>query len=387
LSDILVKAEYPDGFDYSKSSPTAISGQNVWTIDKLAPEESKTITITGQFVGSESETKVMNFSVGVPNERDKLNLASVFSMTSAEFVIEQAFLDVGIIVNGVRNSTTAIAQGTQSSVSVVLENILQDSIYDGVVELTLSGNALADVQVLVNNGYYDSNTRTITWDASSAPQLQTIIPGDKESFNFSLTPKSNSLLTPQIDITAAVRARRVSESHAQEEIVGTIKSSIKIESRVALEAHAGYNSGPFNDSGDIPPIVGKTTTYTIELVAENGSNNIANTSVTATLPSYVNWLSKTAGVGTFDFNPSTRTVEWKAGSLSASAESKGFFQVSILPSSSQIGKTPTLVSDLRLKADDNFTGTSVRTTAPAVTTEMPESSSYDRGNGSVEESQ
>ncbi len=383
LREVLVKAEYPQGFDFTKSSPNTVSGENIWMIEELEPKASETITINGVISGAKSDSYVMNFSVGVPNERDRFNLASVYAIANTEFVIEQPFVDLDVIVNGEKNTTSSIAPDTQSSITVEITNTLDDSIYDGVVEVKLSGNALSDTKVNVTGGYYDSNSKTIVWDVSSVPGLERIGPGDSETFNFSLTPSAKTLQTPQINLDAAVRARRVSESDAAESLVGSVKSTIKVESRVAMDAETGYNSALFKDSGPVPPVVGENTTYTLTLAVNNGSNAIANGVVTATLPSYVTWLNKTSGTGKFNYNDSTRTVEWQIGSLSGNTSAVGAFQVSFLPSASQIDKTPTLLNEQRLKADDNFTGTVVRGSNPALTTKLPAASGYDDKSGNV----
>ena len=130
--------------------------------------------------------------------------------------------------------------------------------------------------------------------------------------------------------------------------------------------------------------MGETTSYTITWQAVNGSNNISGIVVSATLPSYVDWLENTAGSGDFNYNPSTRVVEWRAGSLAANAQTIGSFQVSILPSVSQIGKTPTLIGEQRLRAEDDFTGSVVRASKSALTTTMSEEAGYAKGNGNVQ---
>ena len=57
----------------------------------------------------------------------------------------------------------------------------------------------------------------------------------------------------------------------------------------------------------------------------------------------------------------------------------------LLPSSSQIGSSPTLVGQQRLKATDQFTGTVVRNVNAAITTEMSEEAGHPRDNGRVAE--
>lgn len=384
ITDLLVKAEYPNSFDYTSATPRPVSGKNVWLIEKLSPEEETKITIRGAMVGSETETHTINFSVGVASERDRYTLASIFSTAVADFLIEDPFLNLTITANNVSNGVLAVPVGSQSSVSVEVENTLNDTIYDGVVALKLSGNALSNSAIQVANGYYDSNTNTVTWDVTSEPRLEQMVPGSSLRFTFSINPQISGVQTPQIAIDAAVRARRVSEARAQEEIVGTVESVIKIISDLALTSVVGYNTTNLSDSGPVPPRVGQNTTYAVTFEAQNGSNEVTGVSTVATLPSYVTWTGQTTGLGTFEYNPTSREVTWTVGKLGANGQALGSFQVSILPSASQIGTTPTIVTEQRLSATDNFTDAPIRVTSPALTTKLPEAAGYDRNSGVVQ---
>lgn len=370
LADVLVRAEFPAGFDFTESSPSPVSGRNTWMIETLDPEESATITLKGVVIGSESEEKTMHFSVGVPSDRDRFALASVFSTASTDFLIEEPFLDVSVSVDGAENGELAAEPGKQSNVQVRIENTLSDTIYDGVVKVELGGNALSDVDVHVSSGFYDSNTRTVVWDSSSEPQLEELAPGASESFRFTVTPDTNALRTPQINLEVSVHARRVSEANVSETLLGSARASIKVASDVSLRAATGRNSGAFSDSGPVPPVVGETTTYTLTLTAESGSNDVADAAVTATLPSYVAWLGETSGDGSVSYSSADRAVMWDVGDIEANSSATAAFQVSLLPSASQIDTTPTLLGEQYLRAEDRFTGTVIRATSPAVTTDV-----------------
>lgn len=385
LTDILVQAEYPNGFDFTSASPEPVSGQNIWSIGSLAPEESKEIVVKGAVFGSETETYNLNFSVGVPNERDKYSLASVFSSASTQFEIEEPFINIGIAINGLRDDVVAIESGESSNVSVRLTNTLQSTVYDGVIEMKLSGNALSDAAVEVANGYYDSNTKLIRWDVSSAPELGQLTPGAEKSFSFNITPASDVGRTPQIFLEAILKARRLADTNAQEEIIGTVASTIKVSSETLLTGVTAYNIEGSNDTGPIPPKVGETTSYTLLMSIENGSNDVSDVKMTALLPSYVTWLGNNSGTGNYDYNPTSHTITWNAGDMDAGSTAVSSFQVSILPSTSQIGKTPTLVSNIRLSASDDFTGAVIKQTTPALITTLPESAGYQDDNGNVVE--
>ncbi len=383
LSEVLVKAEYPTGFDFTSSEPSPVSAQNVWLIKDLEPEEQQTITITGIVVGKETDEYALNFTVGVPSERDPQSLASVFATAQTEFEIEQPFLDIDLEIAGVSNSTVVVEPEQQVAGSVEITNTLEDTLYDITVEVQLGGNALSDLDVGPPNGFYDSSKNKIIWDVSSSPDLKELHPGETTRLAFGVVPSGDASRTPQIDFDVNVTARRVSENNVSENLIGTAASVLKVASSPNLRTIVGYNNGVFTDVGPLPPKAEESTNYTVSLMIENGSNAISDTVVTAVLPSYVTWKDQTSGAGTVNYNPTDRSITWTVGSVEGNAAAFAAFQIALTPSKSQVGTAPVLVKEQRLKANDLFTGTVVRDVMSAVTSEMSLETGYERDNGRV----
>lgn len=367
LKDLLVKAEYPSGFDYTRSEPTPHSGRNIWRISELPAEGKATIKLTGVIIGTETEKRVVKFTVGVADTRDGSALSSVIAMGETEFALEQPFMDVNVTVDGSKAETVSVEPGMQANVSLEIKNTLDNSVFDSVVEVKLSGNALSDTDVRVIGGHYDSSSNTVHWDSSADDSLKEIGAGDTVRLSFTVLPQTAGLATPNVNLAVTVSGRRVSESDAREEIAGTINRTIKVESSPALTGFVARSGG---DTGPVPPIVGQNTTYTIVWDAKSSANTLANVTVTATLPSYVTWTGITSGSGQWSYNPTSRIVEWKAGTVQAVNKATGTFQVSLLPSASQIDRTPDIVGDAHLRADDSFTGTVLRASIGALSTEL-----------------
>lgn len=365
LENIVVVADYPSGFDFTSSEPAPVSGRNVWHIDRLEPEDSTTIDITGVVVGTKSESKVVNFTVGVAGQQNTNTISSVLAKSSTEFSIEEPFLSFNIQVGNSKSQTVNVSSGEQTTISIDMENGSSDNVYDSVVQVQLGGNALAASRVSVSDGYYDSNTNTVVYDVSSAPNLEKLEPGQKAHFSFTVQPVGNGLQTPQLTLALKATGRRVSANNAREEISGTINRTIKIESALGLTGSvADVTSGP------VPPVVGRATMYRIVWAVENGGNNIAGTRVTATLPSYVSWTGSTAGSGSWDYNDAARTITWNLGNVPAGTSLSGSFGVSFLPSSSQIGRTPTLVTGANMETTDSFTGSTLTASMQELTTAL-----------------
>jgi hypothetical protein len=385
MSDVLLTAEYPLGFSFTSANPAPTSGQNQWQIDTLDPGEKVTISITGVVVGQATDEHAINFAIGVPNERDSRTLASIFATAQTQFEIEQPFLDIDLEIAGVINGTAVVKPIERSSVSIEVTNTLQDSIYDIVAEVQLSGNAISDLEVGPPSGFYDSNSKKITWDISSSPELEDLAPGETARLTFAIAPSEAAITSPEIDIAVNIKARRVSESQAAETLTGTAKGTMKVASSLVLDGFATHSSGVFTDVGPVPPRPEQKTSYTLSFSLQNGTNDVAGGVMTATLPTYVTWENKTGGSGTFSYDQVKRLVTWNVGKVEANASVFGSIQVSLVPSRSQLGTEPTLIGEQFFRADDLFTGSVVRDTSAPVTTEISTEAGFDKGNGTVTE--
>jgi hypothetical protein len=383
ITEILVKAEYPTGFDYSKANPAPSYGENMWLIKNLEPGKEQKITVTGVVIGKETDKNAINFTVGVPNERDPQSLASIFAKTQTEFQIEQPFLNVLVKIDSSSEKEVAVEPGKRSNVTIELTNSLSDTLNDIVVEVKLGGNAVQIYSVGPSSGYFDTSKNTILWDVANNPDLGQANPGDTKRLSFSIDASASVNRTPQVDISVNARARRVSENRVSEELVGTAERTIKVVSVPKIIGVTNHDNGIFKDAGPVPPVADTATTYTVSFVVENGSNGITDAIVTASLPAYVSWMNITEGGGKVTYNPTNRTIEWAAGDIDANGETYTSFQVSLLPRALQVGTIPTLVSEQRIKATDKFTGTVVRATNPPITTKLPSESGENDESGRV----
>ncbi len=383
ISNILLKGEYPQGFDFSSAEPSPVSGRDTWSVPSLRPGEKKTIKIKGILMGKQSETKVFKFSVGVPNERDRFSLASVFTTQSKEVLIEDPFLEIKASINGQSGDTVSIAPGGTAQVSISFTNSLPSTLYDGKIVVNLSGNALDEREVTVPGGFYDSNNKTITWDGNDTESLKIIGPGRASTVTFSLTARKNSVRTPQISFSVSAEGNRLSEDRVSQKLSGTISKTIKVESTVKLSSSIFYSQGSFENSGPVPPRAEETTKYSVYWYVKNGSNAVADGVVTATLPPYVAWLAISTTPSVFSYNTQTREVSWKVGDLTAEGEREAEFQISVRPSESQVGQEITLVNEQRLRVTDRFTGSALRSETPALTSRLLADPEYEGKDGRV----
>ncbi len=387
LTDILVRASYPSGFDFSESDPDTISGEDVWKINELKPGEKKVITIKGVVTGYDNDVRKFNATIGVAESSQKNTIGSILAQTDTEITIERPFLDTKITVNGKSGDTIVVDKNDVVIVKIDFENTLNTTIYDGKISVGIQGNALSELDVDTTGGFYDSTKNTLTWDSVDNKMLKEILPGYKDSVSFTLNPSQSVESAPTITFDITVQGQRIFENDVPQQLVGNTKQVIKIESAVTIDASALYSSGPFKNTGPTPPVAEKSTTYSLHFEVAAGNNELAKTEMTARLPQYVKWLNETSGDGSVTYNENTRTIKWIIGSLGIGEKQDVFAQVSLTPSLSQVNATPQIVSNIELIATDKYTGTKVSDHFNLISTSLIMESNKKYRDGRVRETE
>jgi Domain of unknown function DUF11 len=382
IKDVLVTADYPNNFDYSNATPVPLYRENAWLISELKSEQAATIKIKGAVLGQQAEEFQVKFQVGTAKPENQFEIGSVLAQATTDFVIEQPFINVGLNVNGLENEVVTLKTGDQTTVTVNVRNTLTDTLYDMSVEVAVKGNVLVRDRVRVSGGYYDSVKDVIRFEPSGNKDLAQVTPGESLQFSFTLEPSDNTA-TPSFTLTANASAKRVFESDATEQLVGTAKSEVKFTSSVVAASQLGRDNAGFAESGPFPPVADLATTYTVTVVASAGGNDVTGASLATALPQYVNWQNQSSGDGTLVFNPISKEVTWTIGDIEAGKTKQAVFQVSILPSQNQIGSTPAILSTQRFRATDRFTGEVVRAEAPPLSTELSTEAGFEKGNGEI----
>jgi hypothetical protein len=136
----------------------------------------------------------------------------------------------------------------------------------------------------------------------------------------------------------------------------------------------------FESFGSLPPEVGKETYYTIIWQVKNYYNDVKNVKVRATLPQEVNLTGKIlpeTEASKFSFDPKSREIVWSLGDLEAG---KGItnlpatinFQVSFVPTQDQKGKSPDIISEVKITGEDTWTGQTLQSTDSPINTTLPD---------------
>ena len=165
--------------------------------------------------------------------------------------------------------------------------------------------------------------------------------------------------------------------------------TVRIASQVSLTAKAARSIGPFINTGPIPPQVGEATTYAAIFEVGNTQNDARGTKLVATLGPGVTWVGASDGDDeNVSYNPNNNTITWDIGTLSSgsgfsSAKRTAAVQLSLTPSTSQIGSVPTLVSGIVLSGVDSFTNQYFSVSHQPLTTAFTSDPAYIQGDDRV----
>ncbi len=382
LKDILISSNFPNNFDFTSATPEPSYRESAWLIKEILPGKSVTIVIKGSIVGQQSEEFQMQFSAGTPKQDNEFTIGSVLANATADFKIEQPFINVGIGVNNFETDVVTLKTGDSTLVTISVQNTLSETLYDMALEVGVKGNILVRESVLVQNGFYDSAKDVIRFEPSGDDALSEVNPGETKKFTFTLRP-SDKKETPSFSLTANAYARRVQETRATEQLVGTAKTEVKFTSSVAVGRTIARNVPGFVDVGPVPPVADAETTYTVMLFASAGGNDVTGGTLVTSLPQYVSWKNVSSGDGSLVFNPISKELTWTVGAIEAGAKKTITFQVGLVPSQNQIGSTPAILGAQRFRATDRFTSEVIRAEGVPASSELGPESGLEEENGKV----
>ena len=372
LSNVAVTAAYPSGFTFTSANPAPSMG-SYFVIGDIAPGEEKTLQLTGTLVGQEGDQRVFRFTAGTANPDGTSSLGVSYAEGDGLVTVTHPFLNVALAVAQDNDDPVLANPGDSLNTSVTWQNTLNDTLSNASIQVKISGNALAAGSIQGGTGFYSSTDGTVTFSSQTNPALAMLAPGDTGAGAFSFGVKPTAQLVgvqdPTITLTVSVAGTdNGSGNGTPQTLTSTLTRTIKVGTQVALTSELDRTGGMITNPGPVPPVPGTKTTYTVKWTAKNPLNSVGGAKVTATLPSYVTFT------GTLDpansgitYNDATRTVTWDVGDLNPGATSAAAFQVAVLPSASQSGTSPIVVSAASFAGTDRFTQQAVSAEAQPLT--------------------
>lgn len=384
IGNVVLAGAFPFGFSVTSSSLPLNNAS--FLLGTLSPGESTTVTLTGTLTGQDKEQRVFHFSIGTADASNKQALAVTYMTQDAAVTIAAPFITAFLAFNGDTSDAVVLAPGSMQSVTLSYRNTLPTIVADASVIVAITGSAIDYNSIRSDKGFYNSADRTIVFSKDTDPELASFAPGASGigAFSFSTLPASSLPQAPTVQFAITASGTRIGQANVPEETSSSVTKTAKVATEAAFSAYALHTSGPWSESGPIPPRADQGTTYAIVWEVGNRASAVADAAVSATLPSYISYVGVTAGTGSFSYNEKSRVVSWTVGDLAAGARAKGFFKVSLIPSTSQRGDAPALTSAASFSGYDRFAGVPISAKADPATTETTRDPGYVSSNAIVQ---
>lgn len=375
FSNIRVKAEYPDTFQFVSSDPAPSEGESIFYLGDLAPKTAGKIRITGTITGSRDEVKPVRFSIGyLQGDGNFLAYNTAQQLTR----ITTSPLSIMQWVNDSRDVTTTL--GSVLTYRIAYKNEGNIGLRDAIVTFDFN-TAILDFSGMQNrSGYFDAEKNRLIWKASDIPDLAVLDPGESGSITFTVPVLNQVQNVPGkhfgIRTIAKIDSPDVPTPAGSNKIIGSNTLNVRLTSAIDLAVKGRYYSAPVENTGPIPPKVGMQTTYALSFSLTNSFNDVSGAKVVASLPSGVRFTGKISPDSeTVTFNDRTNELIWEIGNFSAGGEEtqrEVTVQVAIIPGPSDVGEDIRLMGRAIFSAKDSFTGEEIKKELGEKTTTLSE---------------
>ncbi|OGI86109.1 hypothetical protein A3A01_01655 [Candidatus Nomurabacteria bacterium RIFCSPLOWO2_01_FULL_39_17] len=398
LPSMLLRLDYPAGFQFALAKPAPSFGNNVWNLGDLAPSVEHSISITGKMIDVfDGEEKTFRAWTGTQSPSDKSAIEVIFNSIDHTLAIKKAFIEAKLFINGVYQREYATNTITPIQGEIRWTNNLDTKINDLEIKAKISGNAVDRRTINSREGFYDSLADSVIWDKNYINDFASVNPGDSGSVRFSISSLSlfsaigGMLSEPTMNIEISIAGKQAIEGNILKTLSNGETKIVRIISDVGFANKILYYSGAFQNTGTIPPKAEKETTYTVVWTLSNTANSISNTKIKSTLPPWVRFVGVISPASeNLDYNASTKEIVWNVGAIPRGAgittkEKEVAFQVAFIPSLSQIGNAPTLINDAILTGHDDFANVNVRINKSSLNTNLTNDPLFPSGGDRVTE--
>ncbi len=398
VSGILLKLDYPSGFQFTSSTPSPSLGNNVWNLGDLPPGAERNIAIIGRMADVfDGEEKSFHISSGSQAKGDKSVIGVVFNSLTHTVAVRKPFIEASLFVNGVSDKAYTTNSKTPIRGEIRWTNNLDTKVNDLQIRAKISGNAVDRKTITTEQGFYDSQNNVIIWDKNSQGKLSEVNPGDSGSVGFSLSPlslfsaSSGMLANPSVNVEVSISGKQLVQGYASVDLNNSDSATIRIISDVGFASKALYYSGPFKNTGPVPPKAEKETSYTITWSLSNTANNISKSVVRATIPQWMKFVGSISPASeNLTYNSFSKEIVWNAGTIGRgsginTAGRSVSFQIAITPSLSQVGTTPVIINEAVLTGHDDFANVEVRVGKMPLRTSLDNDPAFPANGGTVVE--
>ena len=380
INDAQIKLEYPNGFYFKNSQPVASENNNLWFLGKVASGAGGKIVVSGTMSGDQDSTKVMHAYLGTTDNGQWIS----FDEERTETKISALPITLTQKVNGVQGET--VDAGEALNFEINYRNTDSLAYRNAILTAVIDSPVLDYATLEASGGHFDNLSKTITWKASNLKELANIQPNDQGSVKFKIKIKNIIPVLDEADKNfvivslAKIDSLDINSAIASNKVIASNEVSVKLNSKLILDAKGYFQDALIENSGPLPPVVDQDTTYTIHWSASNVSNDVINAKVEANLPNGVSFTGlKNPDSADISFDQRTNRLVWTIGKIAAGTginkpKKEVAFQIKIRPSLTQNGREADLLDISTFSAHDVFTDKDLSVTFEKKTTHLTEDS-------------
>ena len=385
--NMALRIEYPIGFKFQSSDLTPAAGNNIWALNDLKKGTDQSVVVRGILTGQSADEKSFRIYIGERDEHNPTKLSVIYNSTLHTVTLDRPFIEAQISIGERASGVVALEREAPVSGSVRWRNSLPVQLNDAEITMLISGGGIDESSVVLSGGFYDSRRNAIVWNKDTALGFDVLSPGAQGSFNFSFKPLTalGGERPRDINLSISVKAKSSEDGFQERSVEVVDKVTVRFIGSINFTDTATHSTAVIDNTGPMPPRADQTTTYTITWTVRPGETKVNQAEATAKLPFYVGWNGIVVPSSeSILFDPDTRTVLWKMGTIPQSvgtAKSRSVsFQVSLTPSRSQIGSTPVLLEGASIKGVDSATSALLQLARPPLTTRIENDPLYKNGN-------
>lgn len=367
IENLSVNPAYPQNYELISASPSD------YIIGTLKAGEEKEIKITGKITNQQETEEQADFRFDLQINVKGKEMKQAQMEKSVKVIYPKAKISIGLA-----KEVNSVGPDNILDFTINYENAGQEDIRDANVSVELNG-LFYNLRSIQSDGQIDSNK--VIWRTISV-----IKPGEKgeKKFSVRLYPYINLSKSEQKSnfVVSAISAIEYKTGEQDETInLKSVKFEKKVDTLLSFAPMARYYfEGEQIGRGPLPPRIGKTTKYWILGQFQNTTNGVENIEATGILGENVKWTGQTNiayGDSQLTYDDQTRKVSWKLNQIPDSYDSNinnpnvmSGFAVDLTPTADQISRAAVLLKDVRVVAQDKWTGATLDISAPDVTTDL-----------------
>ncbi len=355
---LVLKVEYPEGFDFDSSTKETINEENnTWVINNLEAGAQEEIKILGRLSGRVDAVK--KFKVIIAKEVSGKNI--IFSGEKSIKVIPSK-----IILRQESNSKN-VYPGAFVDYKILFKNNSTVALRNLILRVHLPGKFIQRDTVRHDSGYYDSRDNVIIWKAADIEKLKNLQPGEEGEVKFSMRVQEQILSSdgennnPYIRVYSEIESLDIDSPIFENKKVVSQRTKTLINSATKVAGIIEYIPEDNNGEEGGYLQVDRKTFLRVKLDMKNTTSDLRDAKLLANFPSGISWERQIYPEGdNLEFHSRSNQLEWRMGAVKAgtgftSPSEKAEFVISVTPSVNQISHEIDLINDMQIRAKDIFT--------------------------------